>query len=240
MRKIWNRTTPFIIACVLLLFFIIIGFVYNYYWKNVNHEVIFLHPGLHMKKNNYGLGVYTSVDIPANTVIIKERVHVLQNEWDDNTEYRIITIKKLLSEKRSDFLSLVPDKLDDTTNTYNYQDEKIQQLHAKYFPEIDADTLILYLHKLSRNVFAHKDGSEAVTFYETKVNHSCDPNVTYYYSESEDDTLIFETTKDIRVGEELFNSYLNLNDVSSREERREHLKFNYGFDCNCKRCRNGQ
>jgi hypothetical protein len=90
----------------------------------VNHEVIFLHPGIHIKNNDYGVGVYTSVDIPANTVIIKERVHVLQNEFDDHAECRIISIKKLLSEKRTDFLSLVPDKLDDTTNTYNYQDEK--------------------------------------------------------------------------------------------------------------------
>ena len=243
MRKIWNRTTPFVIACVLLLFCIVIGFVYNYYWKNentLNPDVVFLHPGIHIKNNDYGVGIYTSVDIPANTVIMEERVNVLQNELDDHTENRIRLVKKLLNEKRSGFLNLTPEKLDHTTTAYNYQDEELQRLHAKYLPEIDADTLILYLHKLSRNVFSYKDSSVAITFYETKVNHSCYPNVTYYYCESRDDMLIFETTKDIRVGEELFISYLSLNDGSSREERREHLKYNYGFDCNCKRCRNGQ
>jgi len=197
--------------------------------------IVYLHPGLDTRKNKYGLGVYTNQDISANTIILKEKLYFLDKEpVTDFNVYRMKMIKKMLNENKTYLLNLIPHKLDDTMqNTYDYND--ISHLHLQYLPELDVDTLILYLHKITRNAFNYIDYYiDAFVFYGTKLNHSCDANV-YYEQNKEDDTIIFTTTKDIKAGEELFISYIDYN--MCKCNRQLQLKENYGFDCECEKCK---
>lgn len=47
--------------------------------------------------------------------------------------------------------------------------------------------------------------------------------------------MVFETKRDIKAGEELFDSYINCN--LYKEERQAKLRKNYGFECGCDNCK---
>lgn len=76
------------------------------------------------------------------------------------------------------------------------------------------------------------DGNIFLT--QSHLNHACDPNV--------DVKVVGRTTgikvyakRDIRNGEELLTTYVNPSDPLSK--RRFDLRVNWGFLCNCKRCK---
>lgn len=68
------------------------------------------------------------------------------------------------------------------------------------------------------------------------LNHSCAPNVTFRYVE--DDSMECFAIKDIRADEELFSSYISLNDDT--ETRRDILRAGWNFECQCVRCVAGE
>ena len=63
------------------------------------------------------------------------------------------------------------------------------------------------------------------------LNHSCSPNCILTYR---GDTVTIRTIRDVREGEELTHSYIDL--CQTTEERREILQAEYGFKCDCERC----
>lgn len=68
-------------------------------------------------------------------------------------------------------------------------------------------------------------------------NHSCGPNVE---KNREGREWVFRAGSDIVEGEELNITYLSGEERKmSREQRMQLLKKNWGFDCGCKRCREG-
>ena len=69
------------------------------------------------------------------------------------------------------------------------------------------------------------------------MNHSCAPNVSPVWSPDNDQPIAmhFVALKDIASGEELNFSYIDAT-IESVEERRELLR-DYGFVCQCARCR---
>ena len=236
-----------VIFIVYIVFaFIIILIIYYYYINEGNginidkSNTIYLHPGLDTRKNKYGLGVHTTQDIPANTIVLKEKLYFLNKRPVDNcTKHKIEIIKKMLNEENSKsyLLNLTPYKLDNTMNIYNYNDD-VKDLHMKYLPELDPNTMLLYLYKITRNSFNYNYYSDysvgAFCFYGTKLNHSCEPNVDYHLNK-QDDTIIFKTTKDIKADGELFISYIDVNHCKC--SRQNNLKEDYGFDCECEKCK---
>lgn len=73
------------------------------------------------------------------------------------------------------------------------------------------------------------------------INHSCDPNTVIEddnpYNKDRPYRLI--AARDIKEGEQLFISYLDLENnelFNNVEYRRKYLKGHYLFDCNCTRC----
>ncbi|KAJ6598228.1 hypothetical protein DFH09DRAFT_1022536 [Mycena vulgaris] len=62
-------------------------------------------------------------------------------------------------------------------------------------------------------------------------NHDCAPNVR---KERAGRALLFYTTRDVALGEELCINYIDLAD--SVTDRRKQLSLNWYFDCVCKRC----
>ena len=69
------------------------------------------------------------------------------------------------------------------------------------------------------------------------LNHSCSPNCVLVYERLEEGEEMLQkivAIEEVKEGEELFHSYVELCQPTS--ERREHLNESYGFMCNCERC----
>lgn len=193
------------------------------------YKRIYKYPGIYVKKNKYGLGTYTKKNIPANTVILKERPSLLNEIYDH--EYMFKLIRYLLKHNKKDFLNLVPHKLDETT-TVDY--EMIKERHLRFLPKLSPETMKLYYYKILRNWFNY-DGKGVILFYGTKLNHSCNNNVKYH---KEGDAMVFTTKRKIKAGTELFDAYINCS--MSKDERQEKLKRSYGFVCQCDKCKKGE
>jgi hypothetical protein len=194
--------------------------------KRKNHRD-FIHKSLYQKKNECGLGTYTKIDLPEGTIIMKE-TPVRLNEPNDYRTYQFKMIKKLLAYHKKDFLKLVPDAIDSHAK---FDEELMQEGRDKFFPKMPMDLLKLYYLKYKRNAFSF-DGNPGILFIATRLNHSCEPNITYY---REGNHMIFKTKQLIRAGEELFDSYISTD--MSKGERKEALLRRYGFDCQCCKCK---
>ena len=70
-----------------------------------------------------------------------------------------------------------------------------------------------------------------------RLNHSCRPNVTHFWSPHLQQKLIF-AARDIDIGEELFTIY-GPGSCMATKERREYLHERFSFECNCEMCREG-
>jgi SET domain-containing protein len=86
--------------------------------------------------------------------------------------------------------------------------------------------------KLKRNMFKFYN-TPGICFIATRMNHSCDPNITYRVVGNE---LVFKTLKPIKKNEELFDSYIDYN--LPKKERQDLLLKRYGFHCTCTKCMN--
>ncbi|EGF99279.1 uncharacterized protein MELLADRAFT_68699 [Melampsora larici-populina 98AG31] len=73
----------------------------------------------------------------------------------------------------------------------------------------------------------------AIVFQPTRLNHDCRPN-TAYYVDGVTLTLHMHALRDIAPGEELTDSYIDTS--TYRDERKQNLQKNYGFDCTCSIC----
>lgn len=65
------------------------------------------------------------------------------------------------------------------------------------------------------------------------MNHSCKPNIAVYFI---DKLIVVSAITAIAKGEQIFNSYGIDYRFSDKQERQEHLKELYYFDCNCTIC----
>ena len=63
------------------------------------------------------------------------------------------------------------------------------------------------------------------------INHSCLPNVERAFI---GDMIVIRAAQDLAAGSELTHSYISI--LGGYEERQKSLK-NYGFECDCRRCR---
>lgn len=197
----------------------------NKHKKTLKNKDLYLYKTIYQKKCQYGIGTFTKKFIPKDTIVLKEKPFYLKEEKNDFYPFKLI--KKILKEKKKDFLNLVPDKIDKYAT---FDEELLNEAHKKYFQNIDKELLRLYYLKYKRNAFGF-EGNPGILFYATKMNHSCSPNVKYYRSGNK---MIFKTTRDIQANEELFDSYIPT--FYSKEERKKLLLNRYGFECNCNNC----
>jgi SET and MYND domain-containing protein len=65
------------------------------------------------------------------------------------------------------------------------------------------------------------------------ANHVCDPNLDAVWLDG-DATITLRARRDIAAGEELRITYID--STVPVAERRETLRFGYGFDCACPAC----
>lgn len=76
------------------------------------------------------------------------------------------------------------------------------------------------------------DGNMYLT--QSHLNHSCEPNVDVQ-NVGRTEGISVRARRDIKVGEELFTTYVN--PAHELDERRYDLRVNWGFLCNCSRCK---
>ncbi|KAK7005761.1 SET domain-containing protein [Favolaschia claudopus] len=69
----------------------------------------------------------------------------------------------------------------------------------------------------------------------SRFNHSCSPNVIHRF-DPESFALTIHSIRPINEGEELLRSYIDLNSLPTREQRRLMLRSLCNFDCACERC----
>lgn len=65
------------------------------------------------------------------------------------------------------------------------------------------------------------------------LNHSCDPNIRNGF---DGNALTIKATRHIRCGEEIFNGYCPSYRLLETAKRRQLLKEQYSFDCDCSVC----
>jgi hypothetical protein len=193
-------------------------------------NIIFKHDAIKVKESTgKGRGVFAIQDIPENTIVLKEQPIYLDELTGRYYHDTLTLVRKLIDEYKDDFLSLFPH----TLNEYNLIKRKNFIKNCdKFFKDVPIETVELYYEKFAKNCFAYKDGS-ATLFYGAKFNHSCDPDVIYNYNKKEK-CFIFKTERNIKQGEEIFDTYIDHSDP--KKKRQKELLNIYGFVCTCIRC----
>jgi hypothetical protein len=80
---------------------------------------------------------------------------------------------------------------------------------------------------------AYNSGKEVGLFPKiARINHSCRPNASYYWSDALNKRIVY-TTRKLKKGEEIFVSYISL--LLTQEDRQRQLD-RYGFKCTCDAC----
>lgn len=197
----------------------------------VSSTVIFCHNGVCVKKSTNGMGTFATKRIPANTVMLKEKPHALDEPR--SPEYAFKLIRRLIDNPatKPQLESLVPLSLDpaDEHRVAPYSD--LEEGHRKYLPELTPEQMRLMHAKLMRNWFSLGD-RPGILFTGTRMNHSCNPNVRY---SMDGDHMVFRTARPIRKNEEIFDSYIS--GELPYAERQAELQRRYGFQCGCDKCK---
>lgn len=97
------------------------------------------------------------------------------------------------------------------------------------FNVYDKDLIDLCIAKYIFNAFEGYDFGPLTLPIIAKINHSCQPNVKFNFNR-ETGSMYLYAKRDIKKGEELFNSYLENKKI---ESHKEYLQEHYGFVCNC-------
>mmetsp|Transcript_49129 Transcript_49129/g.76631 ORF Transcript_49129/g.76631 Transcript_49129/m.76631 type:complete len:90 (-) Transcript_49129:159-428(-) len=82
-------------------------------------------------------------------------------------------------------------------------------------------------------------GRSGMFRFASRLNHSCESNVSWSYFE-DSDTLFSVATRDIGVAEELLVNYFPGTSTSKGLEKEEYLLRYYGFRCGCSECTEDQ
>ncbi len=197
--------------------------------RDSKNKLEFIHPALYQKQGAYGMSTYSRQKIPVGTVIIREQINNISDLTKDSPDYQFALIAKLLETNKTNFMNLVPSKLDNTT-IIDY--ETIRDRHLQYLPFLSENEAKLCFMKYKRNAFSF-NMNPGILFYATKLNHSCSPHVKYYPAEN--NIMVFETIRQINANEEVFDSYIS--SQLPKSERQSILMTRYGFDCQCSKCK---
>lgn len=192
---------------------------------------------------NKGRTIIATKNIKIGTIIIKETPLIIgEDVYDilykifnsDNNEYDDDRIIKSYEE-------LVPHKLDKWVFSYDYLKKDMQTLPVymqDFFLQFSPCRLQLLVAKFYRNAFNFSRNNNnfapsAILFYGNILNHSCDNNIDFEVDKN--GNYIFRTNRDINIGEELCDKYIDVN--ISLKKRQKILLEQYGFLCMCNKCK---
>lgn len=162
-----------------------------------------------IKPTKNGLGMIASRNIKRGELILAEKP--------------LIKIKQNVPKLQ---LSI---HIEDQVSKLNYQDkEKIFELHDNQIPKS-----LVGIFKTNGYMLGKKSLFCGLFYTMARMNHSCLPNATHHWVESENLQKVF-ALKDISLGEEIYTSYINL--YEDTLGRKRILKKSFNFDCTCELC----
>ncbi len=165
-----------------------------------------------------GLGVFSHHDLDIGDVVMRETpiLKISRPDYVKGTGYPIAAVSKAV---RKEFKTLSPL-------------EQAEVLSLTYYATAVEEKTMDKLGLIFRNN-AYNTGEKIGLFPRiARINHSCKPNTSYYWSEKLNKRIVYATRK-IRAGEEFFVSYIPL--LHTHEERQKRLN-RYGFQCSCEAC----
>jgi hypothetical protein len=168
--------------------------------------------------NGKGLGLFAAHDLDIGDIIMRETppIKIAPPDFVKGSGYPMSAVAQLV-RKEYETLSLV-------------EQNEIMSLtyHATPHEEVTMDKLGIIFR-----TNAYNSGEQIGLFPKiARINHSCRPNASYYWSDKLNKRIVYATRK-IREGEEVFVSYIPL--LLVQEERQKRLN-RYGFICSCTAC----
>ncbi|KAF0697240.1 Aste57867_12068 [Aphanomyces stellatus] len=190
-----------------------------------------------------GRGYYAACDLPAGTLLLRERAYVLWPDVDDRSTLLLATVEQILlcedaDEIGTNMAPLHPVVLEDLPATLldAARDEytaPLTALLAKFNRTDDVDRWLQVVLGMQCNAF-----SSGVFLHTAMFNHDCNPNCVKFTPESAMSVSEVRAAKAIKKGEQLFISYLYPRE-QSRERRQKQLTRQFGFECVCPMCARG-
>ncbi|KAH7084582.1 hypothetical protein FB567DRAFT_561559 [Paraphoma chrysanthemicola] len=165
-----------------------------------------------------GLGMFATHDLEAGDIIMRETppLKIIPPEFIKNSGYPMSEVTKLV---RREFEKLSKQE----------QDEIMSLTYHGTTAEIATVDKLGIIFRTN----AYNSGTEIGLFPKiARINHSCRPNASYYWSDKLNKRIVFVYRK-IEKGEEIFVSYIPL--LMTQEERQKRLD-RYGFKCTCDAC----
>lgn len=177
-------------------------------------------PGVFVVKpsKGKGLGVFATRDLAIGDIVMREApiLKISPPTFVKGTGYPMSEVSKLV---REEFDALSPiEQAEVLSLTY----------HATPSEKETMDELGIIFRT---NAYNTKDKIGLFPKI-ARINHSCRPNTSYYWSDGLNKRIVYATRK-IKQGEEFFVSYIPL--LLSRTERQKRLD-RYGFKCSCEAC----
>ncbi|KZM22732.1 SET domain-containing protein 5 [Ascochyta rabiei] len=168
--------------------------------------------------NGKGLGVFALHDLDVGDIVMRETpiLKIDPPNYAKGTGYPMALVSELV---RREFERLSPDEQAEVMSlTY----------HATAVEEATRDKLGIIFRTNAYNT----DDQIGLFPKIARINHSCRPNTSYYWSKKLNKRVVYASRK-IKKGEEFFVSYIGL--LSTHEERQKRLD-RYGFKCTCEAC----
>ncbi|KAI0754279.1 SET domain-containing protein [Daedaleopsis nitida] len=80
-----------------------------------------------------------------------------------------------------------------------------------------------------------RGAQEGIFMQASRLNHSCRPNVCRSWN-IDTQEMAFRTLRDVQAGEELCMSYVDVDVLATRKQRKAELEEAFGFKCACEAC----
>ncbi|OQS06741.1 hypothetical protein THRCLA_01237 [Thraustotheca clavata] len=190
-----------------------------------------------------GRGYYAAKDIPAGSLLLRERAYVEWPDVDDRNKLLVATIDQILrcddaDEIASNMAPLYPMHLSDLpapllSAAKAQYTNALQAVLTQYKRSNEFDKWLQVVMGMQCNAF-----SSGVFLHTAMFNHDCNPNCIKFTPVASHGISEVRAAQFIPKGTQLMISYLYPRE-QSRSSRQLQLEKQFGFTCNCSLCQRG-
>ncbi|KAI0530432.1 hypothetical protein GGR58DRAFT_518484 [Xylaria digitata] len=184
-----------------------------------------------------GLGAFATKDIKPGEIVLVDYTTIILKGAEDWAEQcqRMVEIYEALSlEEQEQWGSLAASSTERRMIRTKFQFSRRKPDGSK-FSEAEQQKYTMLKLQLDCNCFDLRNNRAGLFLNASRFNHSCDPNL-WYEADIKDGRWVARACRDIKKGEELFISYILIN--NPLEERRAAIA-GWGFVCDCPKCSGG-
>ncbi|KAL6708100.1 SET domain-containing protein 5 [Coniothyrium glycines] len=165
-----------------------------------------------------GLGVFAAHDLQVGDIVMQETpvIQIEPPKVKKGSPYPMSMVSSLVLEQ---FNALTIEQQKDVLSL---------TLQIRKADEVSVDRVGAIFKNNAYNTGDHISLFPKIA----RINHSCRPNLSYYWNASRNRKIVY-ATRPIKKGEEVFVSYISL--LLAQEDRQRYLD-RYGFKCHCEAC----